>query len=38
MTDDEIEELIAEYLGWTQEAIKAQHNCRKHRFKWVRTR
>lgn len=38
MTDDEIEELIAEYLGWTQEAIKAQHNCREHRFKWVRTR
>lgn len=38
MTDDEIEELIAEYLGWTPEAIRAQHNSRKHRFKWVRTR
>ena len=38
MTDDEIEELIAEYLGWTQEAIKAQHKCREHRFEWVRTR
>lgn len=38
MTEDEIEELIAEYLGWTPEAIRAQHNSRKHRFKWVRTR
>lgn len=38
MTEDEIAELIAEYLGWTPEAIRAQHNSRKHRFKWVRTR
>ena len=38
MAEDKIEELIAEYLGWTPEAIRAQHNSRKHRFKWGRTR
>lgn len=38
MADDEICELIAEYLGWTPEAVRAQHNSRKHRFKWVRSK
>lgn len=38
MTDNEIAELIAEYLGWTPEAIRAQHNCREYRFKWIRSK